>query len=204
MAWRTSDDLLERVRRQAQQQGRSLNDWVTGVLSAATDPPLAGDEAQRVRGRLAAAGLLEAVDPSTRGASRRGRRRSSSGSGGTLHVGHRSGGRRTSLTVCSHFSALVKLYVMRTVPTASVSCPPRRLCDRAGGGAGDAPAAEAAPAPCPSRTRPSWCRPSSPAGTTRSAPPSPSDCGARSWDGLRRRPVRTDCARTTPCSCSPR
>lgn len=63
MTWRTSDALLERVRRQAQQQGRSLNEWVTAVLSAATDPSLAGDEAQRVRERLAAAGLLDAIEP---------------------------------------------------------------------------------------------------------------------------------------------
>ena len=62
MTWRTSDELLERVRRQAQQRGRSLNDWVTAVLSAATDPTLSGDEAERVRERLAAAGLLEVVE----------------------------------------------------------------------------------------------------------------------------------------------
>ena len=61
MTWRTSDELLERVRRQAQQRGRSLNDWVSAVLAAATDPDLAGDEAQQVRERLAAAGLLDSV-----------------------------------------------------------------------------------------------------------------------------------------------
>ncbi len=63
MTWRTSDELLERVRRQASQRGRSLNDWVTTVLSAATDPALSGDEAQQVRERLTAAGLLEPVEP---------------------------------------------------------------------------------------------------------------------------------------------
>jgi hypothetical protein len=66
MTWRTSDELLERVRRQAQQRGRSLNEWVTAVLSAATDSSLAGDEAQRVRERLAAAGLLEAPEAGPR------------------------------------------------------------------------------------------------------------------------------------------
>lgn len=66
MTWRTSDELLERVRRQAQQRGRSLNDWVTAVLSAASDPALAGDEAQQVRERLAAAGLLDPVEPAAR------------------------------------------------------------------------------------------------------------------------------------------
>jgi hypothetical protein len=62
MTWRTSDELLERVRRQARQRGRSLNDWVTAVLSAAADPAFAGDEAQQVRERLAAAGLLDPVE----------------------------------------------------------------------------------------------------------------------------------------------
>jgi hypothetical protein len=63
MTWRTSDELLERVRRQAQQRGRSLNDWVTAVLAAASDPALSGDEAEQVRERLAIAGLLEPVEP---------------------------------------------------------------------------------------------------------------------------------------------
>ena len=66
MTWRTSDELLERVRRQAQQRGRSLNDWVTAVLSAATDPSFAGDEAQQIRERLAAANLLEPVEAAVR------------------------------------------------------------------------------------------------------------------------------------------
>ena len=61
MTWRTSDELLERVRRQAREQGRSLNDWVTAVLSAATDPTH-DDEVQRVRERLSDAGLLDASD----------------------------------------------------------------------------------------------------------------------------------------------
>jgi hypothetical protein len=68
MTWRTSDELLERVRRQAREQGRSLNDWVTAVLSAATDPTHADGEVQRVRERLSAAGLL---DPSDTGEQRR-------------------------------------------------------------------------------------------------------------------------------------
>lgn len=66
MTWRTSDELLDRVRRQAQERGRSLNDWVTAVLSAASDPSLAGDEAQQVRERLARAGLLESPDAAPR------------------------------------------------------------------------------------------------------------------------------------------
>lgn len=63
MTWRTSEELLERVRRQAQEHGRSLNEWVTAVLSAASDPSSAGDEAQQLRERLARAGILEDVEP---------------------------------------------------------------------------------------------------------------------------------------------
>ena len=59
MTWRTSDELLERVRRQAQEHGRSLNEWVTAVMSAASDPSSAGNEAQQLRERLARAGILE-------------------------------------------------------------------------------------------------------------------------------------------------
>lgn len=59
MTWRLSEELLERVRRQAAEQGRSLNDWVTVVLDAASDPATAGGQAERLRERLARAGLLE-------------------------------------------------------------------------------------------------------------------------------------------------
>lgn len=66
MTWRSSEELLERVRRHAAAQGRSLNDWVTSVLDAATDPELAGTEAERVRERLARAGLLAPTGPNCR------------------------------------------------------------------------------------------------------------------------------------------
>jgi len=58
MTWRTTDELLERVRRQAEQRGRSLNEWVSAVLDAATNPETAGSDAERIRERLADAGLL--------------------------------------------------------------------------------------------------------------------------------------------------
>lgn len=60
MTWRVSDELLEQVRCHAQRHGRSLNDWVTTVMAAATDPAYAADETAQVRERLARAGLLEA------------------------------------------------------------------------------------------------------------------------------------------------
>jgi predicted HicB family RNase H-like nuclease len=49
MTWRVSDELLEQVRRHAQRQGRSLNEWATTVMTAATDPAYAGDEAAALR-----------------------------------------------------------------------------------------------------------------------------------------------------------
>ena len=59
MTWRVPDELLEQVRHQARAHGRSLNEWVTTVMSAATDPAFAADDVSRVRERLARAGLLE-------------------------------------------------------------------------------------------------------------------------------------------------
>jgi len=56
MTWRAPADLIERVRRAAQRQRRSMNDYVTAVLDAATNPRLAGGE--RLRERLDQAGLL--------------------------------------------------------------------------------------------------------------------------------------------------
>jgi hypothetical protein len=58
MTWRAPDDLVERVRRAARRQRRSMNEYVTAVLDAATNPRLAGGEAERLRERLDQAGLL--------------------------------------------------------------------------------------------------------------------------------------------------
>jgi hypothetical protein len=58
MTWRAPADLIERVRRAARLQRRSMNDYVTAVLDAATNPRLAGSEAERLRERLDQAGLL--------------------------------------------------------------------------------------------------------------------------------------------------
>jgi hypothetical protein len=75
MTWRCDEELLRRVRLQAQQRGRSLNDWVTTVLAAASDPSYAGSEADRVRERLARAGLLDAPADAASGSGRRPNRR---------------------------------------------------------------------------------------------------------------------------------
>jgi hypothetical protein len=58
MTWRASAELIERVRRAAKRQRRSMNEYVTAVLDAATNPNLAGSEADRLRERLDQAGLL--------------------------------------------------------------------------------------------------------------------------------------------------
>src|SRR5580698_5317010 len=58
MTWRAPADLIDRVRRAAQRQCRSMNDYVTAVLDAATNPRLAGSDAERLRERLDQAGLL--------------------------------------------------------------------------------------------------------------------------------------------------
>lgn len=63
MTWRGDDELIGRVRREAARQGRSVNDYLTAVLDAATDPDLAGNEAAVLRERLARAGLLAPPGP---------------------------------------------------------------------------------------------------------------------------------------------
>jgi hypothetical protein len=58
VSWRAPDELIEAVRAVAQERGLSLNEYLTQLARAATDPSLAGDEASRLRERLARAGLL--------------------------------------------------------------------------------------------------------------------------------------------------
>jgi hypothetical protein len=58
MSWRAPDNLLDRVRQVAADTGWSMNEYVTRVLEAATDPALADEGAQQTRERLARAGLL--------------------------------------------------------------------------------------------------------------------------------------------------
>jgi len=60
VTWRAPDELVERVRQVAASQGRSLNDYLTRLAEAAVDPDLAGDDMERLRERLARAGLLVA------------------------------------------------------------------------------------------------------------------------------------------------
>lgn len=58
VTWRAPDELVRRVQEVAAQQGHSMNEFLTRVLDAATNPDLAGSDAERVRERLTRAGLL--------------------------------------------------------------------------------------------------------------------------------------------------
>jgi len=55
---RLDDRLALELKQHASAGGRSLNSWVTAVLRAAVDPDLATSETERIRARLARAGLL--------------------------------------------------------------------------------------------------------------------------------------------------
>ncbi|MEB3050982.1 hypothetical protein KV112_14755 [Mycolicibacter sp. MYC123] len=61
VTWRAPDELVERVRQVAARQGCSLNEYLSRLARAATDPALEGDDVERLRERLAQAGLL--VEP---------------------------------------------------------------------------------------------------------------------------------------------
>lgn len=60
---RASEELIDRVRHAAEREGQSMNEYVTRTLDARTNPQLAGTEAERIRERLAQAGLLADVGP---------------------------------------------------------------------------------------------------------------------------------------------
>jgi Arc-like DNA binding domain len=66
MTWRAPDELIEQVRRIAEQHGWSMNEMVTRALQAATDPESADDDVQRLRERLDRAGLLAPAGQSRR------------------------------------------------------------------------------------------------------------------------------------------
>jgi hypothetical protein len=63
VSWRAPDELVERVREVAAAHGISVNEYLTRLARAATDPELAGDDAARTRERLARAGLLAPAGP---------------------------------------------------------------------------------------------------------------------------------------------
>ena len=54
---RADEELINRVKHASTALGRSMNDYVTSVLDAATNPTLAGTLAESIRDRLTRAGL---------------------------------------------------------------------------------------------------------------------------------------------------
>jgi hypothetical protein len=58
---RVPDELADRLRAAAAAENRSVNEFMTRLAEAATDPDMAGDEWERTRERLRRAGLL--VEP---------------------------------------------------------------------------------------------------------------------------------------------
>lgn len=60
---RVDDGLAARLKAVAGDRGESVNRYAEAVLSAAVDPELAGSEADRLRERLARAGLLVIPEP---------------------------------------------------------------------------------------------------------------------------------------------
>lgn len=63
VTWRAPDELVDRVRMAAADQQRSLNDYLTRLAQAATNPDLADDDLARTRERLARAGIPAAPGP---------------------------------------------------------------------------------------------------------------------------------------------
>lgn len=60
---RLDEDLVDQVKAAAAQRGESVNAFAETVLMAAVDPETATDPAQRMRERLARAGLLATFGP---------------------------------------------------------------------------------------------------------------------------------------------
>lgn len=61
VTWRAPDDVVERVKASARQASLSLNEFMTVVLDAATNPETASSEADRIRERLARAGFTTLI-----------------------------------------------------------------------------------------------------------------------------------------------
>lgn len=55
---RADEELIDRVKRTAAAEGRSMNEWANLVFRAATDPDASGSDIERIRERLRNAGLL--------------------------------------------------------------------------------------------------------------------------------------------------
>lgn len=203
--WRAPDELVARVREVARRTNTSMNEFMTRVLDAATNPDVAGDEVTRIRERLARAGLLADVwGPTSAGRPSRVRCRPYPCRAGFLAGG--PGRRRPRVSVFADSSALVTRYADQpggVVLGAAVRSSYLRWrgsrCRRRSG-------ASIGWASCPLRMPRCWSRRSR---RTTSAPraalPGSRSCtpGRPSWTARRDWSRCTRCARTTQSS-SPR
>jgi len=62
ITWRADDDLVARVKVNAQNQRVSMNEYLTRIAQAATDPSLSSSAIEEIRSRLRLAGLLSEFD----------------------------------------------------------------------------------------------------------------------------------------------
>ncbi|NMO89802.1 Arc family DNA-binding protein [Actinomycetospora sp. TBRC 11914] len=67
VSWRAPDELVAQVKAVAEREGRSLNEYLTRVLTAVVDPDTADDEMAGLRERLARAGVLAPPTPAVVG-----------------------------------------------------------------------------------------------------------------------------------------
>ncbi|WP_419945466.1 transcriptional regulator [Candidatus Poriferisodalis sp.] len=58
ITWRADDELVARVKAGAQTLRVSMNEYLTRLAQAATDPALSSNEIEEIRARLRLAGLL--------------------------------------------------------------------------------------------------------------------------------------------------
>ena len=58
ITWRADDELVARIKMSAQDQRISMNEYLTRIAQAATDPSLSSNAIEEIRSRLRLAGLL--------------------------------------------------------------------------------------------------------------------------------------------------
>ena len=63
VTWRADDDLVARVKLSARHLSISMNEYLTRIVQAATDPSLSTSPVEEIRSRLQMAGLLAEVEP---------------------------------------------------------------------------------------------------------------------------------------------
>lgn len=62
ITWRADEELVARVKMGAREQRLSMNEYITRIAQAATDPSLSSNAIDEIRSRLRLAGLLSGFD----------------------------------------------------------------------------------------------------------------------------------------------